>query len=56
MESNLKGTVNYLQFVDCSLDAAKQSEKLQDGPPQQPEEAYFGLLIDQYIKIAIKDD
>ena len=24
MQSKLEGTVNYLQFVDCILDAAKQ--------------------------------
>ena len=26
-ESKLEGTVNYLQFVDCALDAAKQNEE-----------------------------
>ena len=25
MESKLEGSVNYLQFVDCTLDAAKQN-------------------------------
>ena len=34
MESKLEGTVNYLQFVYCTLDAAKQNEELQDRPPQ----------------------
>ena len=27
MESKLEGTVNYLQFVDYTLDAAKQNEE-----------------------------
>ena len=35
MESKLVGTVNYLQFADCPLDAAKQTEKPQDRPPKQ---------------------
>ena len=26
-ESKLEGTVNYFQFVDCTLDAAKQNEE-----------------------------
>ena len=34
MESKHDGTVNYLQFVNCALDAAKQNEKLQDRSPQ----------------------
>ena len=45
MESKLEGTVNYLQFVDCTLDAAKQKEEPQDRPPNQQEEAYIGLPI-----------
>ena len=45
MESKLEGTVNYLQFVDCTPDAAKQNEKPQDRPPKQQEEAYLGLSI-----------
>ena len=45
MESMLEGTVNYLQFVDCTLDAATQNEEPQDRPPKQQEEAYLGLPI-----------
>ena len=30
MDSKLEGTVNYLQAVDCILNAAKQNEELQD--------------------------
>ena len=41
MESKLEGTVNYLQFVDCTLDAAKENEE----PQEQQEEAYLGLPI-----------
>ena len=46
MESKLERAVNYLQFFECSLDAAKQNEKLHR-PPQQQEEAYLDLLIYQ---------
>ena len=45
MESELEGTVNYLQFVDCTLDAAKQNEETEDKPPKQQEKAYLGLPI-----------
>ena len=48
--------VNYLLFVDCTRDAAKQNEELQDRPPQQQEEAYLGLPIYIYIKITPKHD
>ena len=34
MESKPESTVNYLHFVDCTLDAAKQKEELQDRLPQ----------------------
>ena len=34
MESPPEHAVNYLQFVDCTRDAAKQNEELQDRPPQ----------------------
>ena len=34
MESKLGGKVHYLQFVDCTFDAAKQNDELQDRPPQ----------------------
>ena len=37
MESKLEGTVNYLQFVACNLDAAKQNEEPQDKLPKQQE-------------------
>ena len=45
MESKLESTVNYLQFVDCTLDAEKQNEKPQNGPPKQQDKAYLGLPI-----------
>ena len=45
MESKLEGTVNYLQFVDCTVYAAKQNEEPQDRPPKQQEEAYIDLPI-----------
>ena len=45
MKSKLDGTVNYLQFVDCTLDSAKQNEEPYDKPPKQQEEAYLGLPI-----------
>ena len=54
MESNHEAAVNYLQFIDCTLDAAKQNEELQHRPKQQQEEAYLGLPIDIYIKITPK--
>ena len=50
-ESKLEGAVNYLQFVDCTLDAATQSEELQDRLLQKQEDAYLGLPIDIYTKI-----
>ena len=58
MESKPKRAINYLRFVDCTLDAAKQNEVLQDRHPQRQEEAYLGLPIDIYIYIKIihKDD
>ena len=45
MERKLEGTVNYLQFVECTLDAAKKNEEPQDRPPKQQEKAYLGLPI-----------
>ena len=33
MESKLEGIVIYLQWVDCTLDAAEQNEEPQDRPP-----------------------
>ena len=50
MESKLEGTVNYLQFIDSTLDAAKQTEEPQDRPPKQQEEAYLGLPINLTLK------
>ena len=49
MDTKPERAANYLQFVDCTLDAAKQNEELQDRPPQQQEDAYLGLPIDIYI-------
>ena len=45
MKSKLEGTVNYLQFIDCTLDAVKQNEEPQDTPLKQQEEALLGLTI-----------
>ena len=45
MESKLEGTVNFLRFVDCTLDAAKQNEEPQDRSPKQQEQVYLGLPI-----------
>ena len=56
MESKQERAVNYLQFVDGTLDAAKQNEVLQDRPPQWQEEAYLGLPIDIYTKITPKNN
>ena len=56
MECKPEYAVNYLQFVDCTLKAAKQNEVLQDRPPRWQEEAYLGLPIDIYTKITPKDD
>ena len=49
MQSTSERAVNYLQFVDCALDAAKQNEELKNMLPQQQEEAYLGLPLDIYI-------
>ena len=54
MESKLECTINYLQFVDGTLDAAKQNEEPQDRPPQQQEEAYLGLPINLTLKINLQ--
>ena len=45
MEKKLEGTINYLQIVDCTLDAEKQKEEPQDRPPKQQEEAFLSLPI-----------
>ena len=45
MESKREDTVKYLQFVESTLDAAKQTEEPQNRPPKQQEEAYLGLPI-----------
>ena len=44
MERKLKSTDNYLQFVDCTLAAAKQNEEAWARPPKQ-QEVYLGLPI-----------
>ena len=51
MKSKLKSTVKYLQFVDCTLDAAKENDASQDMPPPKQEKAYFGLPKDQYTNM-----
>ena len=56
LESKPERAVNYLQYVDCTLDAAKQNEDIQDRPSQQQEEAYLGLPLGIYVKITPKDD
>ena len=43
-------TVNYLRVIDCTHDAAKYTEELQDRPPKQQEETYVGLPIHQLTK------
>ena len=43
-------TVNYLLVIDCSHDAAKYNEELQDRPPKQQEETYVGLPIHRLTK------
>ena len=43
-------TVNYIRVIDCTHDAAKYNEELQDRPPQQQEENYAGLPIHQLTK------
>ena len=46
MESKLKGTVNYLQNIDCTIDAPKQNEESQNSSPvQQQQEAYLDLPL-----------
>ena len=40
-------TVNYLLVIDCTHDAAKHNEELQDRPPKQQEEIYVSLPIHQ---------
>ena len=40
MKSMPEGIVNYLRFVNCTLNTAKQNEEPQDRPPKQQEEAY----------------
>ena len=52
MESKLDCTVNCLQVVDCTLDAAKENEEPQDRPPKQQEEAYIQAYL--YIKTKYK--
>ena len=40
MKSKPENIVNYLRFVDFTLDAVKKNKELQDRPPQWQEEAY----------------
>ena len=40
-------TVNYLRVTDCTHDAAKHNEGLQDRPQKQQEKPYVGLPIQQ---------
>ena len=49
MESKLEGRVNYLQFVVCTLDAAKSNDELYRTAwsPQMKDEAYLILSIGQ---------
>ena len=35
MKSNFEDSINYLQFVDRTLDAEKQTGKFQNRPPQK---------------------
>ena len=44
MKSKPESIVNYLRFVDFTLDAAKQKEESRDRPPQWQEEAYYAYL------------
>ena len=43
-------TVNYLRVIDCTHNAAKHNEELQDRPPKQQKETYVGLPIHQLTK------
>ena len=42
--------VNYLRVIDCTHNAAKYNEELQDRPPKQQEGTYVGLPIHQLTK------
>ena len=44
-------TVNYLRDIDCTHEAAKYNEELQDRPPKQQEKTYVGLSIQKLIKL-----
>ena len=46
----LVSTVNYLRVIDCTPDAAKYNEELEDRPPKQQQETYIGLPIHQLNK------
>ena len=43
-------TVNYLRVIECTHDAAKYNEELQDRPRKQQEETHVGLPIHQLTK------
>ena len=43
-------TVNCLRVIDCTHDAAKYNEELEDRLPKQQEETVVGLPIPQLTK------
>ena len=47
-------TVNYLRVIDCTHDAAKYNEELQERPAKQQEETYIGLPMHQLTKLNLK--
>ena len=47
-------TANYFRVIDCTNDAAKYHEDLQDRPPKQQEDTYVGLSIHHLTKINIQ--
>ena len=44
-------TFNCLQVVDCTHNAEKWNEELQDRPLKQQEETYVDLLVHQLTKL-----
>ena len=50
MANKLEGAANYLPFIECTRDAAKQNEEPQNRPPKQQEEAYL-FRITYILKI-----
>ena len=49
MESKLESTVNYIPPVDCTLEAAKQNNALQDRLLRKQDEAYLDLPINKLL-------